>query len=144
MVPQSPSCAAPSLDPNQALWIIVLTHILIRLLTYRTRLSSFRPVWVPSLKKNTHTMDSKTFCTLTWNVNGLHARFTDLHSYVFLHKPDIIALLEVETQVPELWGYTSYIFSCVDDSSRGMVLPIPSSFSCVCVCVCVCVLSLYV
>lgn len=61
-------------------------------------------------------MNGKTFRTLTWNVNGLHARFTDLHSHVLLHKPDIIALQEVGPRVPELRGYASHTFSC-DGSS---------------------------
>ena len=65
-------------------------------------------------------MNGKTFRTLTWNINGLHARFTDLHSHVLLHKPDIIALQEVGPRVPELRGYASHTLSCGDGSSRGM------------------------
>lgn len=42
---------------------------------------------------------------LTWNVSGLHARFTDLHSYVLTHRSDFIALQEVGPLVP---GFRSY------------------------------------
>ncbi len=58
---------------------------------------------------------------LTWNINGLHARFADLHSYVVTHRPDLIALQEVGPQVPVLRGYDSYVLDAAAGSSRGVV-----------------------
>ena len=57
---------------------------------------------------------------LTWNVNGLHARLTDLHSYIITHRPDIIALQEVGPRVSPLRGYDSYVLDGATGSTRGM------------------------
>ena len=57
---------------------------------------------------------------LTWNVNGLHARLTDLHSYVITHRPDIIALQEVGPRVSPLRSYDSYVLDGATGSTRGM------------------------
>lgn len=48
-------------------------------------------------------------------------RHTDLHSYVLLHKPDIISLQETGPVVPGLRGYDSHVLGCNDGSSRGLV-----------------------
>ncbi len=53
-------------------------------------------------------MDSSPYRSLTWNVNGLRTRVTDIHSYVISQKPDIIVLQEVGPDVPPLRGYVSY------------------------------------
>lgn len=66
-------------------------------------------------------MDNKIYRLLTWNVNGLRTRHTDLHSYVLLHKPDIISLQETGPVVPGLRGYDSHVLGCNDGSSRGLV-----------------------
>lgn len=66
------------------------------------------------------TMDSRPHTLLTWNVNGLQARFTDLHSYVISKKPDIIALQEVGPRVLDLRGYVSHSLPHEVGGCRGL------------------------
>lgn len=65
-------------------------------------------------------MACTTYRFLTWNINGLRARFTDLHSYVITQKPDVIALQEVGPEVPQLRGYVNHSLGPGDGSSRGL------------------------
>ncbi len=58
---------------------------------------------------------------LTWNVNGLHARFADLHSYVLTRRPDVVALQEVGPRVSEMWGYDLYVLDGAAGSTQEMV-----------------------
>lgn len=81
---------------------------------------------VPPLPAFTLTMECKNYCLLTWNINGLQARLTDLHSYVITKRPGIIALQEVGPHVPALRGYETYILGCDNGSSRGLVMYVKS------------------
>lgn len=71
-------------------------------------------------------MCEKIYSFLTWNANGLRARTTDLHAYILLHQPDIIAIQEMGHEVFAFKGYCQYVLSCGDGSSRGLVTYIKS------------------
>ena len=76
------------------------------------------------------TMACKTYRLMTWNINGLRSRFTDLHSYVITTCPDLISLQEVGPEILPLHGYNSYTLGCSDGSSRGLVMYVKESLPC--------------
>ena len=67
-------------------------------------------------------MECKNYRLLIWNINGLQARFTDLHSYVLTNKPDIIALQEVGPHIPALRGYDTYVLGCDEGISKALAM----------------------
>ncbi len=73
------------------------------------------------MQANPPAMACKTYKLVTWNINGLRSRFTDLHSYVLTNSPDLISLQEVGPEVLPLRGYVSYTLGCGVGSSRGLV-----------------------
>ena len=66
------------------------------------------------------TTNTKICHLLTWNVNGLRDRITDIHAYILQQSPDFIAVQETGPVVCELRGYCQQVLSCDVGSSRGM------------------------
>ena len=76
-----------------------------------------------------HIMDTKIYRFLTWNVNGLRARMTDIHAHILKQSPDFIAVQETGPEVDDLRGYSKHVLGCDLRSSRGLVMYVKSGLS---------------
>ena len=75
-------------------------------------------------------MEVRNFSILSWNVNSLQKRATDVHSYVLQNSIDIIALQEIDvhTDSLQLSGYQRFELQAnLDDNTRGLVTCVKNS-----------------
>ena len=72
---------------------------------------------------------------ISWNVNGLCTRFTDLHAHVMSHNVDVLALQEVGVNgiSLSLRGYKSFELPAdISDNCRGLTTYVKDSIPAVC------------
>ena len=75
-------------------------------------------------------MDLSNLKCLSWNINSLHKRATDIHAHVLSHSYDVVALQEVGVNGSgfQLPGYQSFELPAIlENNSRGLTTFIKTS-----------------